>query len=32
VAQVRVVLLGFGPTDLHTAGSVTFDDIGLFEE
>jgi hypothetical protein len=32
VAQVRVVLLGFSPADLHTAGSVTFDDIGLFEE
>jgi hypothetical protein len=32
VAQLRVVLLGFSPADLHTAGSVTFDDIGLFEE
>jgi hypothetical protein len=32
VAQVRVVLLGFSPVDLRTAGSVTFDDIGLFEE
>jgi hypothetical protein len=30
VAQVRVVLLGFSPTDLRTAGSVTFDDVGLF--
>jgi hypothetical protein len=27
---VRVVLLGFSPTDLRTAGSVTFDDVGLF--
>ena len=32
VAQVRIVLFGFGPTDTRTAGTVTFDDIGLFEE
>ncbi|HEX9635120.1 MAG TPA: S8 family serine peptidase [Candidatus Limnocylindria bacterium] len=32
VTQLRVVLLGFSPGDLHTAGSVTFDDIGLYEE
>jgi hypothetical protein len=32
VVQVRVVLFGFSPTDLRTAGTVTFDDIGLFEE
>jgi hypothetical protein len=32
VAQLRVVLFGFSPTDLRTAGSVTFDDIGLYEE
>jgi subtilisin family serine protease len=32
VAQVRVVLFGFSPTDPRTAGTVTFDDIGLFEE
>ena len=32
VAQVRVVLIGFSPSDLRTAGTVTFDDIGLFEE
>jgi M6 family metalloprotease-like protein len=32
VAQVRVVLFGFSPTDLRTAGTVIFDDIGLFEE
>jgi hypothetical protein len=25
-------LLGFSPADLRTAGSVTFDDIGLYEE
>ncbi|HTE66392.1 MAG TPA: PKD domain-containing protein, partial [Candidatus Binatia bacterium] len=32
VAQVRVVLLGFSPSDLRTSGTVTFDDIGLYEE
>jgi len=32
VAQVRVVLFGFSPTDPRTAGMVVFDDIGLFEE
>jgi PKD repeat protein len=32
VAQVRVVLFGFAPTDLQTAGTVIFDDVGLFEE
>jgi serine protease AprX len=31
VAQVRVVLTGFSPTDLATAGSTSFDDVGLFE-
>ena len=30
VAQVRVVLFGFAPTDTRTAGTVTFDDVGLF--
>jgi gamma-glutamyltranspeptidase/glutathione hydrolase len=30
VAQVRVVLMGFAPTDTATAGSVTFDEVGLF--
>jgi hypothetical protein len=30
VVQVRVVLAGFAPTDLHTAGTVTFDEVGLF--
>lgn len=30
VSAVRVVLAGFAPTDLGTAGSVTFDDVGLF--
>jgi M6 family metalloprotease-like protein len=29
-AQVRVTLKGFAPTDLATAGTVTFDDIGLY--
>jgi subtilisin family serine protease len=32
VASVRVVLVGFAPTDLHTAGTVTFDDVGLFAQ
>jgi hypothetical protein len=30
VTQVRVVLTGFTPTDTATAGTVTFDDVGLF--
>ncbi len=30
VAQVRVVLTGFAPTDLATRGTVTFDDVGVF--
>jgi hypothetical protein len=29
-ASVRIVLAGFSPTDLGTAGTVTFDDIGLY--
>jgi hypothetical protein len=28
--QVRIVLLGFAPTDTRTQGTVTFDDVGLF--
>ena len=32
VASVRVVLAGFAPTDVHTAGTVTFDEIGLFAQ
>jgi PKD repeat protein len=32
VAQVRVVLFGFAPTDLRTAGTVVFDDVGLYAE
>ena len=32
VANVRVVLAGFAPTDLHTTGTVTFDDVGLFAQ
>jgi hypothetical protein len=32
VASVRVVLRGFGATDTHTSGSVTFDEIGLFAQ
>jgi hypothetical protein len=31
VAKVRVVLIGFSATDLHTAGTVIFDDVGLYE-
>ena len=30
VAQVRVKLVGFAPTDLRTSGTVRFDEIGLF--
>ena len=30
VAQVRVVLTAFGPTDGLTRGTVTFDDVGLY--
>lgn len=30
VAEVRVVLRGFAPTDFGTLGSVTFDDVGLY--
>lgn len=32
VTSVRVVLAGFAPTDTRTNGTVTFDDIGLYEE
>jgi hypothetical protein len=32
VAQVRVILFGFAPTDLQTAGTVIFDDVGLYAE
>jgi hypothetical protein len=32
VASVRVSLSGFAPTDVATAGTVTFDDVGLFEQ
>ncbi len=28
--EVRVVLFGFTPGDLRTAGTVTFDDVGLY--
>jgi hypothetical protein len=31
VAEVQVLLIGFSPTDAATAGSVVFDDVGLFE-
>jgi subtilisin family serine protease len=31
VAAVQIVLTAFAPTDLATAGTVTFDEIGLFE-
>lgn len=30
VAQARVVLTGFAATDVATAGTVTFDDVGLY--
>jgi hypothetical protein len=30
VAEVRVVLRAFAPTDVGTLGSVTFDDVGLY--
>jgi serine protease AprX len=30
VAQLRVVLSGFSPTDLATGGTVKFDDVGLY--
>jgi hypothetical protein len=32
VAQVRVVLTGFAVTDVSTAGTVTFDAVGLFAQ
>jgi hypothetical protein len=32
VTGVRIVLTGFAPTDAHTAGSVTFDDVGVFDQ
>jgi PKD repeat protein len=32
VVQVRVILFGFAPTDLRTAGTVIFDDVGLYAE
>jgi hypothetical protein len=31
VSKVRVRLLGFGPTDTGTSGTVVFDDVGLYE-
>jgi hypothetical protein len=30
VAEVRVVLSGFAPTDTHTSGNVVFDDVGIY--
>ena len=30
VSHVSVALTGFAPTDFATAGSVAFDDVGLF--
>jgi hypothetical protein len=32
VVQVRLVLTAFAPTDIATAGTVTFDDVGLFAQ
>jgi len=31
VAQVRIRLVGFAPTDTRTSGTITFDEVGLFE-
>lgn len=28
--QAKVVLKAFAPTDTHTAGTVTFDDVGVY--
>jgi hypothetical protein len=30
VAEVRVVLSGFAPTDTHTSGTIVFDDVGIY--
>jgi len=30
VTGLQIVLLGFAPTDTHTAGTVTFDNVGLY--
>jgi len=32
VSALRIVLSGFSPTDLQTAGTVTFDDVGLYDQ
>jgi hypothetical protein len=32
VSQVKVVLVGFSPTDLKTQGTVWFDEIWLWTE
>jgi hypothetical protein len=32
VTQIRVVLTGFAPTDLRTAGTVTFDNVTLYAQ
>jgi hypothetical protein len=32
VTSLRIVLAGFAPTDTRTAGSVTFDNVGLFAD
>lgn len=29
VAALRIVLTGFSPTEIHTTGTVTFDDVRL---
>jgi hypothetical protein len=31
VAEIRVRLLGFSPTDTSTSGTVVFDDVGVYE-
>jgi hypothetical protein len=30
VAEIRVVLIGFAPTDTSTSGKVIFDNVGLY--
>jgi hypothetical protein len=30
VADIRIVLTGFAPTDTNTSGTVVFDDVGLY--
>jgi len=32
VTSLRIVLTGFSPTDISTAGTMTFGDVGLYAE